>query len=268
MLARNRGAVVVVTCIGRLDPRIRLRWQRRDHVREHVVRQPASAVVVRLARKHPVTRSVWIASNAVGALARVIPCRQESAGRAYREIGLPLRTRRGIGVQLQRRAKGHTTVRRTDVIDVARITGGPLLGINQVNEIVDRSRLTPAFMPPVAAEIVEHTGKVADSCYARSREGCAGIGVGPRAAAVGGLEDKVGVVVRETTTAFIHTCNIYRPAARKVAGDLYVTHKGSLRAHHRRATPSRTPIGRMNGENVRIRLIKVVPGNVQSSEKR
>src|SRR6185437_11489200 len=108
MLAGYRRAVVVVTCIGRLDPRIRLRWQRSYHVREHVVRQPACAIVVGLARKHPVTRSVWIACNAVGALARVIPRRQEGAGWTDREVSLPLRTKRGIGVQLQRSAKGHT----------------------------------------------------------------------------------------------------------------------------------------------------------------
>src|SRR5207244_13156487 len=72
----------------------------------------------------------------------------------------------------------------------------------------------------------------------------------------------------ETTTAFIHTRNIYGPAAREVARDLHVAHKGSLCAHHCRAAPSRAPISRMNGEDVRVGLIKVVPGNVQSPKER
>ena len=131
-----------------------------------------------------------------------------------------------------------------------------------MNEIVDRSRLTPAFVPPVAAKIVEHTGKVANRCYTRAGEGCAGIGVSPSAAAISGLEHEVGIVVREKTAAFVHTRNVYGPAARQVARDLHVTDEGSLRAHHHRAAPSRAPISRMNGEDVRVGLIKVVPGNV------
>src|SRR5438094_5329284 len=72
----------------------------------------------------------------------------------------------------------------------------------------------------------------------------------------------------ETSTAFIHTRNIYGPAARKVARDLHVAHKGSLSAHHHWAAPSGTAISRADNEDVRVGLIKVVPGNVQSPEKR
>ena len=75
--------------------------------------------------------------QAVGALARVIPRRQKSAGRADRKIGLPLRTGRTIGIQQERRAKGHTAVGGADVIDVARVIAGAVLGIDQVNEIVN-----------------------------------------------------------------------------------------------------------------------------------
>jgi hypothetical protein len=41
--------------------------------------------------------------------------------------------------QLERRAKGHTAVGGTDVKDVARITASAVLGIDQVNDIVECS---------------------------------------------------------------------------------------------------------------------------------
>src|ERR1700730_7981750 len=112
MLGGDRSAVVVVACIGGLDVPVRLRWQRTDYVRERIVRQPRRAVVVGLARPHPVTRHGWVTISAVraGGLARIIPRRQEGATRADRQVTLPLRTGRGIGVQLERRAKGHTAV--------------------------------------------------------------------------------------------------------------------------------------------------------------
>ena len=84
-------------------------------------------------------------------LAPVIPRREEGAGRADRDVRLPLRTGRGIAVQLERRAKGHTTVGGADIIDVARISAGAVLGIDQVNHVVVGGRLTPALVSPVAA---------------------------------------------------------------------------------------------------------------------
>src|SRR5256885_4975918 len=268
MLGGYRRAVVVVACVGRLDPRVRLFRQRGDHVRKHVVRQPASAVVVGLARPHPVTRSAWVACNAVCALARVIPRRQESASRADRKVRLPLRTGTAVGVQHERRAEGHTTICGANVENVAGITASAVLSIDQVNEIVDSSRLSPALVPPVGTKIGKHAGKVTGSRYTRSGEGCASIGVTPRATPIGGFEDEVGVVVRETTAAFVHARNVYGPAARKVARDLHVAHKGSLSAHHHWAAPSGAAISRRNDKDVSVGLIKVVPGNVQSPEKR
>ena len=65
-----------------------------------------------------------------------------------------------VGVQLERRAKGHTTVGGANVEDVAWIAASAVLGIDQVNEVAKRSRLTPAFMPPVGTQIGKHAGKV------------------------------------------------------------------------------------------------------------
>src|SRR5207249_449062 len=143
-----------------------------------------------------------------------------------------------------------------------------VLVIDQMNKIVDRSRLTPALVPPVAAVSGKHPGEVTRRTHARSGERCTGVGVAPRAAAIGGLEDEVGIVVRETTAAFVHARNVYGPAARQVARDLHVAHKGSLSAHHMRAAPSGASISRRNDKDVRVGLIKVVPGNVQSPEER
>ena len=62
---------------------------------------------------------------------------------ADRKVGLPLRTGRGIGVQLEWRAKGHTAVGGADVIDVARVGAGAVLGIDQVNNAVVGGRFDP-----------------------------------------------------------------------------------------------------------------------------
>src|SRR5437667_10413450 len=115
-------------------------------------------------------------------------------------------------------------------MNVARVTASTVPGIAQVNNCVVGSRLTPALMPPVAAVSGKHPGEVTRRTHARSLEGCAGIGVSPGATAIGGFEDEVRVVVRETTTAFIHTRNVYGPAARQVARDLDIPDKGSLGA--------------------------------------
>ena len=163
MLGGYRGAIIVVARIGRLDARIGLRRKRGNNVRKCIVRQPRRAVIAGFARPHSVTGNGRVAPGAASTLARVIPCRQEAAGRAHREVRLPLRTNRGIGVQLERRGKGHPAVGRADVIDVAGVSASAVLGIDQVNDVVQGSRLTPAFVPPVAAAIAKHAGKVTNS---------------------------------------------------------------------------------------------------------
>ena len=81
-----------------------------------------------------VARNGRVTLLAVGAPARVIPHREESATRADREIGLPLRAGSGIGVQLQRRAKGYAAVSGANVEDIARVAvAGVTGGIDVVN---------------------------------------------------------------------------------------------------------------------------------------
>jgi hypothetical protein len=180
VLGGYSGTIIVVARIRRLDAVIRLRRERGDNVRECIVRQPRRAVIVGLARPHPVAGNTWAATSATGALARVIPRRQEAAGRADREVRLPLRTDRGIGVQLQRRGKGHTTVGRANVIDVARVSASAVLGIDQVNDVVQGSRLTPPFVPPVAAAVAKHASKVTHRCHARSGKSGTRVRMSPR----------------------------------------------------------------------------------------
>src|SRR5438552_391899 len=267
MLGGDCRAVVVITCVSRLDPWVRLFRQWGDYVREHVVRQPACAVIVGLPRPHPVTRSAWVASNAACALTRVIPCRKEGASRADRKVRLPLRTGTAVGIQQNRRAKGHTAVSRADVIHVARVAASSVLGINQVNKIIDRSRLTPAFVPPVGTKIGKHAGKVTGSRNTRSGEGCSCIAVTPRATAIGGFEDEVGVVVRETTAAFVHTGDVCRPAARQVARDLHIADERAAIDHCCRAAPRGAAISGKDAHESALADIKVVPGNVQSPKE-
>ena len=64
-------------------------------------------------------------------------------------------------VQLERRAEGHSAVGGTNVIDVASVAAGAVLGIDQVNDVVVGGRLTPALVPPVATAIGKHAGEVA-----------------------------------------------------------------------------------------------------------
>jgi hypothetical protein len=180
VLGGYRGAVVVVARIGRLDARIGLRRERGDNVRECIVRQPRRAVIVGLARPHPVTGNGWVAPGAASTLARVIPRRQEAAGRTDREVRLPLRTGRGVGVQLERRGKGYTAVGRANVIDVARVSGSTVLGIDQVNDVVQGSRLTPALVPPVAAAIGKYASEVTHGCHAGAGKNGTCVRMSPR----------------------------------------------------------------------------------------
>jgi hypothetical protein len=84
VLIENGGAIVVVAHVVRDDSRLRMLRQRADHVREHIIRQPRHAVVVGLARPHPVARNGWVTSGAGGALAGVVPYREHRAIRPDR----------------------------------------------------------------------------------------------------------------------------------------------------------------------------------------
>jgi hypothetical protein len=156
-----------------------LRRKRGNNVRKCIVRQPRRAVIVGSARPHPVAGNGRVAPGAASTLARVIPRRQEAASWAHREVRLPLRTNRSIGVQLERRGKGRAAVGRADVIDVAGVSASAMLRIDQVNDVVQSSRLTPAFVPPVAAAIAKHAGKVPNSRNAGSGESGTRVRVSP-----------------------------------------------------------------------------------------
>src|SRR5262249_11923350 len=137
---------------------------------------------------HPVARNRRVTLRAGSALPPVVPDGQEGASRADRKVGLPLRTRSSIGVQLDRRAKGETTVGRADVIDVAFIGARTMLGIDQVNRTVVGGGFTPALVPPVATAIGKHAGEVgvhATSNEAGAWEGGTCVGISPSGTAVG-----------------------------------------------------------------------------------
>src|SRR5215510_7198798 len=116
MIGGCRGSVVVVPNIARHDERVGLRRQWSDYVREHVVSQPGNTIIDGLAAPHSVTRNPRVPLDAAGALACVIPRREEGATRADRNVRLPLRTGSSIGVQLERRTEGRTAVGRANII--------------------------------------------------------------------------------------------------------------------------------------------------------
>src|SRR4029453_406259 len=91
---------------------------------------------------------------------------------------------------------------------------------------VHGSRLTPAFISPVATIIGKYAGEVAHKGHSRSRKRSAGVGIDPGVAAVGGAKEVVGVVMREASPAFIDASNVY-VAGHQVAGDLHVTDEGA-----------------------------------------
>jgi hypothetical protein len=78
--------VVVIACIGGVDPRIRLRRQRTYYVRQRIVNRPCRAIIGGLARPHSVARNLRVTARATGALPRVIPGGQ-SVGIATELLG-------------------------------------------------------------------------------------------------------------------------------------------------------------------------------------
>src|SRR5881227_1984503 len=63
MFAGDRRAIVEGAHV-RDDARVVLSWQRADHIREHIVRQPSRTVVGGLACPHPVTRDGCVTTGA------------------------------------------------------------------------------------------------------------------------------------------------------------------------------------------------------------
>ena len=56
----------------------------------------------------------------------------------------------------------------------------------------------------------------------------------PSGAAVGGLEDEVGVVVRKATATFVHPGDVQGPATSQIACDLHVADEGTGVGHRYR----------------------------------
>ena len=123
-------------------------------------------------------------------------------------------------------------------------------------------------MPEVATVIRKHAREVgvdAAGDDARSWEGSPSVGVDPCSAAIGGLEEKVGVVVRKTASPFVHAGDIHI-AVGKVARDLHVTNEGTLSADRNFAAPSGTVISGAGNNDIRVAQIKVIPRNIHVSE--
>src|SRR5262245_18145936 len=225
VLVRRRTGIIIVARIGRLDTRVGLRRQRANRIRERLVRQPTCAVVGGSARPHPVTWNAGITTSAAGTLACVVPYGENSAIWADRKVGLPVRRRSGVCVQLQRCAKGLPPICRANVIDVTRVTAGAVLRINVVHHAVVGARFAPALMSPVTAAVGKHARKIAYGRYTRSRKAGAIVGVVPGVAAVRGSEDQIRIIVWEAASAFIHSGDVHVTRG-KVAGDLNVADEG------------------------------------------
>src|SRR2546423_465658 len=240
MAGCQRRAIVVIARVARHNKRIALSGQRTHHIAEGHVRKPGRAVVSGLARPHPVTGPGRVAFAATGALAPIIPSGKHSASGANRNIRLPLRTRRGIAIQFEWRAKGYATICGTNVKDVTSVAASAVLRVNQVNNTVEGSRFTPTLMSPEATLIGKHAAEVrvvAASLHARSRKRSAGVCVAPAIAAIRGPENLIRITVRKITSAFIHARDVDGSVARCIAGDLHIANKGTGIAHIYRRVP-------------------------------
>src|SRR5437667_7120240 len=195
MLGKNGRPIVVIARVARHNKRIALSWQWCDHIAEGHIGEPGCAIVSRLARPHPVAGDARVTLGATGALAPVIPHGENGATRANRNVRLPLRTGRGIAVQLERRTKGYTAISGADIIDVASICAGAVLRIHQVNNAVQGGRFTPTLVSPETTLISKHAGEirvVAASRDARPRKRSSGVRVAPGIAGFRGSENLIG----------------------------------------------------------------------------
>ena len=142
-----------------------------------------------------------------------------------------------------------------------------MLVIDVADYAIEHGRFTPALVPEVATVIRKHAREVgvdAAGDDARSWEGSPSVGVDPCSAAIGGLEEKVGVVVRKTASPFVHAGDIHI-AVGKVARDLHVTNEGTLSADRDFAAPSGTVISGAGNNDIRVAQIKVIPRNIHVS---
>lgn len=164
MLVDRGSGIVIVPRIHRLYARIRLKRQRRDYVREGVVRQPGRAVIGGSARPHTVTRRTRAGRLTTSRcpFTLVIPYRKKAASRAHRNVRLPLGFGRiRITIELERGAKGLTLVRRADVENIAGIPGRCVAGvIDIVNDAIESGRFAPTFVSPISGTGV-HRGEIA-----------------------------------------------------------------------------------------------------------
>src|SRR6266480_2650318 len=171
VLVRRGGSIVIVACIRRLYPRVRLRRKWSDHVGECIVGQPGCTIIGGPACPHPVARRAragWLAASS-GPFALVIPHSKEAACRVDRYVRLPLGLGRiGIAVKLERRAESHAAISGANVEHVTRVpSGGVASSVDIVNDSVESSRLSPTFMSPISRARV-HGGERARSATARA----------------------------------------------------------------------------------------------------
>jgi hypothetical protein len=150
------------------------------------------------------------------------------------------------------------TVCGADVINVARITPGTVLGIDIVHDSVERGGFAPALVSPVAAPVGEHAGEVAHGRNARPGKAGTAIGVSPTVAAVSRSEKEIGVVVGKATATFIHARDIHI-ACGKVAGNLDITDKRCATSDLPRVGPTDTVISGIANKEGSAAYIEVIP---------
>jgi len=263
------GAVVIVAHIFRHNAWVRLAGKRRQNVREGFIRPPGDSVVGGLARKHLIAPNGGATlDTGLGGIALVIPHREKAAVRSGREVGLPLSLGRGIGVQLQWRAKGNATIHGADVEDISGIAVARVARvIDVVNDAAHGRRLSPALVPPVATlGTCKHACEEAvRACgTTRRREGGAGVGIGPGVAAISGLVDLVGPV-GQTSAHLVHAGNV-KGARGRVAGDLDIADEWAGGGQLTLAVPSRSVVGR-EADSKATSICEIIPSNIHPAKE-
>src|SRR5262249_7202331 len=134
-----------------------------------------------------------------------------------------------------------------------------------VNNAIQSSRLTPAFVPEVTAVIGKHAGEIGINAAGNdARPGKANtaavVGVSPGGAAVGGFEDQVEVGVRKATAPFIHARDV-QVAVGRVTSDLNVANETGV-AHCYFTAPRVAVVRRAADHERAVPYAEIVPGNI------
>ncbi|PYJ53680.1 MAG: hypothetical protein DME82_13345 [Verrucomicrobia bacterium] len=235
------AVIVVIALVVRLHRRVGLGGQRAERPSDLVIGLPGRAVVCRDPPPAPIAVLGGKANRAtqVGSAVHfslVVPTGEDGPVRPPCHRGLPLHGRPRVGVQLDRRAKGHPGISRADEVDIAKVSTGAVLSVVEADEVAVSHRLAPAHVPPLRDRGVEHAdevGVLSAVLTPRRGERPADGGAGPGDAAVGRAVHHV-LASGQPAALLVHRRHIYPATVLQVTGDLDVADEAGVECDRRR----------------------------------